>query len=144
MNQNDLNWYEGIGFPKPVILSANEKLHLVKRYYGMDFDILFISNTKDGNQEDYLSLWLLNDEYVVECKNFLNQQDIDIARYKGNVTYINIRFGNLDDIDYPVADSSMNLIISLGENICRFSAVGKNCTKLDFIAKTFIKDYTKR
>lgn len=142
MNQNDLKWYQDNGFPTTVVNLAKEITPLIEEYYGITFEGLFISNSKDENQEMYPSLWLYNDEYIVESKDFLSEThlNIDIARYKKNVKYIQINSHNLKLSGRPTNDSRIKLMVSIGNNIsCSFEAVGINCSKLNELAKKFIE-----
>lgn len=142
MIDNDLSWYLDNGYPQGVIDTVKEITRSVEKLYDLEFDRCFISNTIDNGQEDYSSIWLFTKGDVVECKNFLVRQDVDIARIKGNVRYVNLVLENLKLNDRPTVDSSINMVIFLTDDIkCYLNAAGINCTKLLDIASIFIDEY---
>ena len=146
MIQDDLKWYREIGFPETVISLAEDNISRIERYYGITFEGFYISNKKDESHDEYPSLWLFNNEFVVESKDFLSKTylDIDLARYKENVKYINIITDNFSSLEEPLVDSKIKLIVSIGNNIkCTFDAVGANCSRLNDLAKMFIREHTK-
>ena len=144
MIQNDLKWYEGNGFTETVLAAATEITALVEKYYEMTFDEMFICNVQRDGQEEYPSLWLFTEQDVVECKNFLTRVDIDIARYKGAVKYVNIMADKTDSLINPTQASTVRLSVSLVDDIkCYFDAKGANCQRLSEIAKHFLKEYKK-
>ena len=144
MIKNDLTWYRENNFPKEVVNWAEELASHIEQYYRLSFDGLFISNKKNEEQEDYPSLWLYNNDYVVESKDFLSQKqlDIDLARYHGNVKYFNIIADNFTSLNNPTDESKIILQVSLGNNIrCDISAVGVNCSNLNKLAQKFIEEH---
>lgn len=142
MKKNAFDWYEQNGFPPTVILLAKEITSQVEKYYDMEFEMIFISNILNEKNEEYPSLWLFTDQYVVECKNFLTNYDIDIVKYKNSINYINIITDNSNTLDNPSPASTMKLRITLSSDIrCIFDAFGTNCKKLGDIAKLFLKEY---
>lgn len=144
MYQNDLKWYREIGFPEAVVDAAEVMAVRVEKYYEMEFNRLFISNTRDANHEDYSSLWLFTDKDVVECKNFLIRLDVDITKYKDRIKYFNIISNDYSSIESPNVDSILKLEVSMVTEIrCIFDAVGTNCTRLNEIAKFFLDEYKK-
>lgn len=143
MNNNDLKWYRENDFPELVVNSAETIASQIEQYYGISFYGLFISNTKDDNQEDYPSLWLYNNEFVVESKNFLsqNQFDIDLVKYTGSIKYFNIIADKFTSLENPTNESKIKLVVSFGNNIrCLINAFGTNCVNLNKLAKEFIKE----
>jgi hypothetical protein len=142
MKQNAFDWYEQNDFPKTVIISAQEITSQVETYYNMEFDTIFISNIQNENNEEYPSLWLFTNQYVVECKNFLTNFDIDIAKYENSIKYINIITDNCDALNNPSQTSTMKLRMTLSNDTrCIFDALGLNCKRLSDIAKHFLKEY---
>lgn len=142
MIDNDLKWYHDNGFPQGVIDTVKDITRNVENFYGLEFDRCFISNSIENGQEDYSSIWLFTKEDAVECKNFLVRQDVDIARIKGNVKYVNLIFEKFKLNNEPTADSSMNMVIFLADDIkCYFNAAGANCSKLLEIANIFLNEY---
>ena len=139
---NDLNWYKEIGFPEAVISTAAEITTQVEEYYEIEFDEIFICNIQNEGQEEYMSLWMFSEQDVVECKNFLTRFDIDIAKYKGNVKYVNIITDKKETLFNPADSSTMRLSISLDDDIkCYFDAKGMNCKKLRGVATRFLREY---
>lgn len=145
MNTDSFKWYDEIGFPNTVISKALEVISKVEELYTMQFDDVFISNIQNDGHEDYPSLWLFTDQDVVECKFFLTRFDIDIAKYKGNVRYVNIMANSSEDLIKPNSSSAMKLSVSLVDEVrCNFDAVGQNCLKLGEIAKRYLEEYKSR
>lgn len=144
MIQDDLKWYRENDFPETVVASAEEICSQIEKYYEITFVGLFISNTKNESTEEYPSLWLYNNDYIVESKDFLVQShiDIDLAQYKSNVRYININADNFTALENPTVESKIKLRVSIGNNLkCVFDAVGVNCSKLSYMAKLFIAEH---
>ena len=147
MIQDDLKWYRENHFPETVVDSAEKIGSQIEKYYEITFDGLFVSNKKNESTEEYPSLWLYNNDYVVESKDFLVQShlNIDLARYKGNVKYINIDADNFTALENPTMESKIKLQISIGDNLkCVFDAVGINCLRLSNMAKMFIAEHKER
>ena len=142
MNQERLNWYREIGLADTVVSSVEEIVSIVESYYKMEFDDIFISNIQNDHHEEYPSLWLFSEQDVVECKYFLTRFDIDVAKYKGYVRYVNIITDSKETLASPKTTSTMKLVISLDHDIkCIFDAKGLNCIKLNEIAQRFLKEY---
>ena len=147
MINNDLTWYRENNFPNEVVNWAEELASHIEQYYGLSFDGLFISNKKNEEQEDYPSLWLYNNDYVVESKDFLSQKqlDIDLARYHGNVKYFNIIADKFTSLNNPTDESKIKLKVSLGNNIsCDICAVGVNCSNLSKLAQKFLEEHIEK
>ncbi len=142
MNQNDLEWYREIGFPNTVVSTAADIIAQVETYYAMLFDGFFISNIKNGDQEEYTSLWLFSGQYVVECKDYLTRFDIDIVRFKDNVRYVSILSDRKESLTNPTNTSTMKLSVLLTDGVrCLYDATGYNCRKLSEIAQLYLKEY---
>ena len=60
--------------------------------YSMEIDDVFLCDiaTKNGDK-DYVSLWFFSNNHIIECKDFISQDDFDITALRNNVLYFNIR-----------------------------------------------------
>jgi len=144
MNSENYNWYKDTknGIPESVMSTVDETITTIEKYYGIEFEELFISNEQNDGHEEYSSLWLFSDQDVVECKNFLLKFDVDIVKYKGSVRYVNIILNGKDTLENPQETSSMKLVVSLINEIgCTLFATGQNCQRLNIIAKRYMKEY---
>lgn len=142
MKQNVLKWYREIGFPETVVSTAADIIAQVETFYDMLFDGIFISNIRNGDQEEYTSLWLFSGQYVVECKDFLTRFDIDIVRYKDNIRYVSILTDRKESLTNPTHTSTMKLSVLLADSVrCLYDATGLNCMKLSEIAQLYLKGY---
>lgn len=112
----------------------------VSDLYRMDFQEIFLNSVDKGGITEYISVWLLTDSFVVECKNFLSfsEDDYDLATYKNNISYFNIKKKALNDINKPVDSSTVSVHLQLAKGqmvTCDMFATGLNCRKLVQIAK---------
>ncbi len=57
-----------------------------------DFMDIFICEMKDKEgAKEYTSLWLFTNSLLVECKNFLSEDDFDVVPYINRVRYCSIK-----------------------------------------------------
>ena len=53
-------------------------------------DILLCDVTNNGIK-DYINLWFFGQNTAIECKDFMNQDDFDLAILDKNIAYFNMK-----------------------------------------------------
>lgn len=118
----------------------NEILSL---YNNINIDDIFITNVNNNGNVEWQSLWLFNENFAIECKNFLSQQeDYDIAPLSNKIIYYNIKKGHYKLNDSPCQNSyiSITILINNGHSSCNLIATGTNCVYAKNISqKYFLK-----
>lgn len=109
--------------------------------YSMEIDDVFLCDiaTKNGDK-DYVSLWFFSNNHIIECKDFISQDDFDITALRNNVLYFNIRKKKYNTNQDPSSDSSaaIDVLVNSGRVSVGLMATGKNCAYLKDIAKKYL------
>lgn len=108
-------------------------------YANMSFQDIFLCEIMNNGVREYTSLWLFSDSHVVECKNFLNQDDFDLAGIKNNVLYFNIKKSDYDNLENPIPNSniSISILFNNARLSCNLIANGENCKYAINIARKY-------
>ena len=98
-------------------------------YNQITINDIFICDIINNANKEYTSLWLFTDTYIIECKNFMNKDDIDFARLNHNICYINIKKNNYKELLQPTDNSNtvINIFLNDSRLSCTFYANGNNC-----------------
>lgn len=110
-------------------------------YENIDFKDIFLCDIMNNDKnKEYTSLWLFSETHIVECKNFMSQEDFDLAGINKNILYFNIKSSKYDDWNNPKPDSmvSISTILNSGKLTCNFIASGNNCKYAVKIAKKYL------
>ncbi|MEL4391006.1 hypothetical protein [Shewanella xiamenensis] len=106
----------------------------------MDDEILdvFINDMKNSEGgKEYSSLWIFTKLFIIECKNFLSENDFDIVPYVHNVKYSSVKSIDFDFVN--VTDKSSMIVNCLLNTVsCTFIATDKNCSELFRLYKEHI------
>lgn len=108
-------------------------------YSGITFKDIFISQVKKETGVELKSLWLLSESMVVECKNFVTEDDYDLISLK-SLSYVRIT-KNSFQVDQEPRDASEVFLYGLfftGSMNCSMSAYGMNCKYAMKIADKYI------
>ena len=121
-----------------------KRVHSVYSFYSEQLNLvvtdMFVSEylTQDGTRE-YDSLWFFTEDFMMEAKRFVKDDNFDLAPIKGRVKHIVI---SKEDYDFKAATikSRMNLFVSLETEISGdLKASRENCDHLkDIIRKYFV------
>lgn len=106
---------------------------------------IFICDLKDEEgTKEYTSLWLFTDSHLMECKNFLSENNFDLVFYKNSIRYCSIKPIDFD-FDSPTTKSSITINCSLlGALSCNIIATEDNCKKaFDIYKKYFVANIIK-
>lgn len=105
---------------------------------GID-DVLLCDVINNGNK-DYINLWFFGQNAAIECKDFMNKDDFDLAIIDENITYFNIKKWNYVTTEEPNDNSSVVIDATLnsGRISCNLMATGKNCKYVTMIAKKYL------
>lgn len=108
-------------------------------YCGIEFMDIFLCDIINNGSKEYTSLWLFNENHIVECKNFMYQDDLDLTGINKNVLYFNVRKSNYDNWDNPGINSNVaiDIVLNSGKLSCNFIANGANCKYAINIAKKY-------
>lgn len=98
-------------------------------YNKIEIDDILITNVNNNGNIEYQSLWFFNKDYAIECKNFLYQEDFDIAPLNNRVIYYNMKKSNYPLLEQPKTNSIVffTILINNGKSSCNFTATGINC-----------------
>lgn len=114
--------------------------HEITDLYNVKIEDLFLCDiVKNDAGREFTSLWLFVDNYVIECKEFINNDDYDLINLnKTGVTYFNIRKSNFTKFCEPSDNSNVIILIRMSNHLnCNFMATGKNCKHLIEISKKY-------
>lgn len=140
MKQHFEEYLESLPLTKVVKGRIEEVIIMTTKIHDFDFKDIFVCELKNNEGRiDYNSLWLFGEEYIVECKNFMNEIDIDLTPIYKKITYssvyaTNYDFENLNDssfikIDFTLMRSHVTGILT---------AIGNNCVNVQNIYKKYI------
>lgn len=119
-----------------------ERVHSVYAFYSEQLNLevtdMFVSEylTQDGTRE-FDSLWFFTEDFMMEAKRFVRDDNFDLAPIKGRVKYIVI---SKEDYDFKAATtkSRMNLTVSLETAVSGdFKASRGNCDHLKHIIRKY-------
>ena len=113
---------------------------LTSLYDNMQFDDIFINDMFRNGERTFASIWLFNEKYIVECKEFMTDDDYDLAIFDKTVQYFNIRKKDYSDLENPTEKSNITIDATFGYNAgltCSFMANGKNCKYALNVAKKY-------
>jgi len=96
------------------------------KLFELDFNKLFISNGLDSENIPYYdSLFLFNENYVIEAKNFESTINFDIANLENNLHYAVLKSKN-NDLDNFDDKSQLEVTMFQGDNLyTKFISRGK-------------------
>lgn len=132
-------YLETIGASQKLIERAELLLEEAQSLYSIEMNDIIVCSYIREQQEEFTSLWFITTDKLIECKNFLTETDIDLARYANNIKYF-----NLISKDYKVnevASNASNVRVSLVLNdglTSEFQASGKNCEYLVRFAQKYL------
>lgn len=131
---NDINVAQPVKNRVDVILKEISSL-----YEGLVITDIFVCQVKN-EEVNYTSLWLFGAGFCIECKDFLSQDDFDLAYLNGNVYYM--RFHKINMKQNEVKDNSVLTFSAQISNMsCTLVAVGKNCAyAMDIANKYYYKN----
>lgn len=112
-------------------------------YTGIEFSDIFLNNITNSGILEFTSLWLFSENYVVECKNFINEDDFDLTVLNKNVLYFNVKKSDYDDWENPTACSRVvfNMLVNNGKLSCNLNASGVNCKyAFKIVQKCFLRN----
>lgn len=138
MKESFNNYFETIQAPDILISRAEALISIAQSLFSFDVDDVFVNTMKNKEQIDYSSLWLFAGDRLMECKEFLTRQDIDIVKLGSNQKYFNLVFDNFDNLENVNLQSTAKATIVCNENISSILfACGKNCEYLVSLSKKY-------
>lgn len=108
-------------------------------YNKIEIDDMLITNVSNDGDIEYQSLWFFNKDYAIECKNFLNQDDFDIAPLNNKIIYFNIKKSNYQLLKRPKTNSVVffTILVNDGKTSCNFTATGINCFYVTKVSRKY-------
>lgn len=100
---------------------------------------IFVSDYVDEeNRRRYEGLWLISSTMMMEAKDFLNSDDVDVAPLASGIRYW--RITKKDFVSgTPTVDSRMTLHLSMHSDMtCDLKASGTNCQRLFDLAGSLL------
>lgn len=130
-------YLESLGATSPVVSGVELALNWYAKL-GAEWRDAFVCETvDDAGVRTWGSLWLFNKTYVMEIRDFVTQQDYDIAV---NDAIIHLRC-QTKDFDWSEAslDSRAYVHFSIATGISgELRASGKNCERLAAVVKNYL------
>jgi hypothetical protein len=129
----------GLPLTRVVKERINELLELNSKIKECEIDDIFICEFKnEEGTRNYTSLWLFNEKYCIECKNFMSLYDFDITPYNKRIDYCSITPVNFDFVT-PTNQSIINIHFHFGFGIAgNLIATEENCLSALNIYKKYI------
>lgn len=132
------NYFETIQAPATLISRAEALISVAQSLFTFEADDVFVNTMKNKEQIEYSSLWLFTGDRLVECKEFLTKQDIDIVKLGSNLKYYNLIFNSYDNLKNANQQSTAKATMVFEENISStLFACGMNCEYLVNISKKY-------
>jgi hypothetical protein len=144
MKKEFINYAEEIGLTAPFI----EKVKDIFNFYsstglGEIVDIFITDYIAEDGTRRYESVWFFSEKYIMEAKNFLFEDDFDIAPFKRRVKYWNVKMLDYDFIK-ATEKSRLTLFISMDTGlVCKLKASKENCDYLNKIMRKYALGYLK-
>lgn len=138
MRQEWKTYFETIKLPEQLQTIIENKIQEVQSLFDVNIEDIFVSNRRNEQKIEYISLWLFSNDRVFECKNFISLDDYDMAPIGGNIPYVNVQKTNYSQISSPTEDSVLTISCYVGRGIlsCTLNAAGINCKYLINILKS--------
>lgn len=117
----------------------DEVLIMNQRIISDDFKDIIINDTKSQDGEiNYNSLWIFSEKYMIECKNFLSENNFDIAPLNKKIYYAYIKPFKFNLISAD-SSSSVEVYFNFSNSLSgTLTATGLNCNQVLKIYKTYI------
>ena len=109
-------------------------------YNDLEINNILLCDVTNNGIKDYINLWFFGQNTAIECKDFMNQDDFDLAILDKNIAYFNMKKWNYITTLEPRSDSSVviDTILNSGKVTCNLMATGKNCKYATMIAKKYL------
>lgn len=138
MKDSFKNYFETIQAPATLINRAEALISVSQSLFALEADDIFVNTMKNKDQIEYSSLWIFAGDRLVECKEFLSKQDVDIVKLGSNLKYYNLVFDNFDNLENVNPQSTAKATLVCEENISSILyASGKNCEYLVELSKKY-------
>lgn len=144
MKEEFTMYLKDISFPEEFIPSVTNVLDFYSKILNLEISNIIVTDYVNGEgQRVFDNLFLLNEKYIMEAKNFLFSNDFDCAPYN-SIEYWDIKYF---DFDLKTTNEKSRIIIDLsltcsGQGTgCQFKGTGKNCLH---IFNYFVKEIPKR
>lgn len=108
----------------------------------LDFKVndIFVSEYLDQQGgRIYEGLWLFNENFIGEAKNFIAENDFDLISIKHSVLYFNVQF---EDYNFKKATAKSRILADMvmtGNSSVTLKASGKNCDFLSDVAMKYFR-----
>jgi hypothetical protein len=125
------NYFASIGITGLFFKRAEEILNFYQKVYPDQVQDVFVNEylDKEANRQ-YESLWLFSEQFVMEAKQFVKEDDFDCAPLSKQVKYWCIKKTEYD-FDRATAKSRLVLQLTLGSGTsCNLKASQENCDQL--------------
>lgn len=122
---------ESIGINGPFLKRAELVLDFYEQIFPNQIEDIFVSNyfDKDGNRQ-FENMWLFSKRFIMEAKNFLQEDDFDSVPLRKQVKYWSIKKTEYNFTD-ATSKSRMTVdFILLSEINGILKASGENCNYL--------------
>lgn len=111
----------------------------IKVLYNLDeIDDVLVCDVITNGTRNLINLWFFHANIVIECKDFIDKDDFDLAQLDKNVAYFNIKKQNYKLENEFKADSSIvvDVVLNFGGS-CNLMGTGANCKYVTDIARKY-------
>ena len=139
-----ITYLESIGITK----ALRKRIETIQEFYrGMCTDEItgiFVTDYIRGDgAREYENLWFFSEKYLMEAKQFISQDDFDIAPIQSRISYWTIQ---KNDYDFEQAAEKSRLYLKFNIDIgivAAFKASKENCDHLKNIMLKYIRPNLK-
>ena len=96
MKQEFSDYLNAIGCPQSMVERVEYLIGFVQNLYGLEATDIFVGTNQNEENVDYTSLCLFSENDVVECKSFMSTIDVDIVKFKENISYFYMKYNSVD------------------------------------------------
>lgn len=129
-------YYKAINLSEVAKERVESIISEVEDLFDIKISDVLVGEISNNTNRDFTSLWLFDNYYIIECKEFMSKNDFDFLAMNG-MFYVNInRIGYLNR--RPIDGSKVRIeTSSYGNASCSLTAVGKNCSYAEKIMKKY-------
>jgi hypothetical protein len=140
MNREFVDYLKAIGMSEILVKRVETLCDFCRKNCPDEIkDILVTEFLKEDGVREYQSLWFFTERFVMEAKNFISLDDIDMMLLHKRVSYWQIK---KQDYDFETTTDKSRLYIAVSvENMnigCDFKASKENCEYLKRIFRKYI------
>jgi hypothetical protein len=140
MKDEFVEYLKSIGIPEAI----RERIEMIYEFYREicpdEITGVFVTDyIKEDGSREYENLWFFSDKYFMEAKQFITQDNFDIAPIKNRISYWNIR---KQDYNFKKATPKSRFYLKISMEFPtsgEFKAAKENCDYLRSIFFQYIK-----